>query len=277
MNFDKDLKVSVISACFNSEKYLERAVQSLLSQTYKNIEFIVIDGGSTDRTLRILDKYKDDIDYLMSEPDNGIYDAMNKGIKCSTGDILYFFNSDDRFYDKDIIKKVVDFFNKKKVDFIYGNIANCYLGDSRFSIGRYPRIITKRHFIRNTIGHPATFFRRDCFEKAGMYDIRYKIVSDYEWYMRALYRYHLRYAYINQLISIFQCNGASMTEANSVQISLEREAVQKLYFYPIEVHIGKLLNFFLYLDFLRVIAHLILRERGYQLLLKFKKKVDVNE
>jgi len=271
-SFYNNPKVSVITACLNSQKHIERAIKSLLTQTYDNIEYVVIDGGSTDATLRILDNYKDNIAYMLSEPDKGIYDAMNKGIRHSTGDILYFFNSDDRLYDKDVIKNIVDFFSKNKADFVYGNIVNDYSDNSASSIGRYPRFITKRHFIRNTIGHPATFFKKSCFDKAGVYDIQYKIVSDYEWYLRALYKYHLRCAYINKIISIFECSGASMTDANSAIILAEREYVQKLYFNPAELIIGKFLNFFLYLDFLRFAARLILRKRGYEFFLKFKKK-----
>lgn len=277
MSLDKEPKVSVITACLNAEKYLERAIKSLWAQTYTNIEHIVIDGGSRDGTLKILDRYKDKIARFVSEPDEGIYDAMNKGIRYSTGDILYFFNSDDRFYDKDVIRKVVDFFNRKKTDFVYGDIVNDHLGNPRFSIGRYPRFVTKRHFLKNTIAHPATFFHRSCFEKTGMFDLRYKIVTDYEWYLRALYKYRLRCAHVGQIISIFQCSGASMNKANSALILSEKESIQRLYFSPFELRIGRLLNFFLYWDFLRVAARLILRQRGYRFLSRFKKKVYICE
>jgi len=276
MPLNNNPKVSVITACLNSQKHIERAIKSLQAQTYDNIEHIIIDGRSTDDTLKILDKYKDRIACLVSEPDKGIYDAMNKGVKHSTGDILYFFNTDDRLYDKDVIKDVVDFFSRKETDFVYGDVINSYPDNSAPSVGRYPRIITKRHFLRNTIGHPATFFRKACFETAGLYDIRYKIASDYEWYLRGLYKYHLRSAHIDRIISVFECSGVSMTHSNFARIEEENVIVKKLYFKPTEIIIGKFVNFFLYLDFIRIAARLILGKRLYKFASGFNKRAVIN-
>ena len=269
-------RVSVIMACLNSQKHIERVMASLLAQTYGNIEHIVIDGGSADDTLKILDKYKHKIAYLSSEPDQGIYDAMNKGIRHSTGGILYFLNTDDRLYDKDVIKDVVDFFSRKETDFVYGDIVNFHPGTFASSIGRYPKFVTKRHFLKNTIGHPATFFKRRCFDAAGLYDIRYKIVSDYEWYLRGLYKHNLRCVHIDRIISVFQCSGASMTQANLGRIASERKAAQELYFKPSEIRIGKFVNFFFYLDFIRVAARFILGRRAYGFIAGCKKKAVIN-
>lgn len=97
------MKVSIITVCYNSEEYIEEAVKSVLFQTYQNIEYIIIDGKSTDGKLNIINKYKDRISKIMSEKDEGIYDAMNKGAQVATGDIIYFLNSDDRLIDKDVI------------------------------------------------------------------------------------------------------------------------------------------------------------------------------
>ena len=110
----------MITACLNSEKHIERAINSLLSQTYDNIEHIVIDGGSKDATLKILDKYKNNIAYLLSEPDKGIYDAMNKGIRLATGDIVGILNSDDFYAGPRVLEKVADLFLKTGAEALFG-------------------------------------------------------------------------------------------------------------------------------------------------------------
>lgn len=272
-NKDKKPLVSVITACLNSEKYLKRAIESLLIQDYSNIEHIIIDGGSRDGTLDVIKKHGTHISYWTSEPDKGIYDAMNKGIDASKGDILYFLNSDDRLYDKDVIKNAVYFLNSKKADFAYGNILNRSLNDKSLLLGKYPNFITKRHFLRGTIGHPATFFRRDCFKKVGKFDIRYTILSDYEWFLRALFKYNLRSYHMKQVVSVFQCNGTSSDEKSRNCIASERKSIEKIYFSRFEILLGKFINFFLYGDFLRYILRFILRKKIYSALSDFKNKV----
>ena len=267
-------KVSIITACLNSERYLERAIQSVLSQSYKNIEHIIIDGGSADNTTNIIKKYKDHISYWVSEPDTGIYDAMNKGIKQATGDIIYFLNSDDRFYDTAVIKKAADYFNRdKNIDFLYGNVINSYADSPRNWVGKCPALLTKMYLIRNTIAHQATFFRKRCFEKTGLFDTRYKILSDYDWYLRAFYKHRLRYRHINQMISFFQHGGISTIEEYETCKRLERRAVQEIYFTPLELQMVKWSNLFIYGDFFRIIGRLIFREKGYQLIVSCKNKL----
>ena len=269
--FESNPLLSVITACLNSEKYLERAIKSVLAQDYPNIEHIIIDGGSKDGTLDIIRKYENDLGYWVSEPDKSIYDAMNKGIKASKGDILYFLNSDDRLYDKNVVKKVMDFFNKKEVDFIYGDILQCNLNNSDLLLGRYPNNIKKRHFLRGTIGHPTTFFHRDCFIKAGNFDIRYKIMADYEWYLRALFKKGLRAAHTKQIISIFQEGGLSK---DTNLFSSEAKYIQKIYFNSYESAIGKITNFLFYGDVFRVIARTIFQKKDYSFLRRWIKKIS---
>lgn len=270
---DNNPLVSVITVCFNSERYLERSIKSLLAQNYSNIEHIIIDGGSKDGTLDIIKKYENHISYWVSEPDEGIYDAINKGINVSKGDILYVLHSDDRLYDKDVIKKVVDFFNKKEVDLAYGDILSYNLNSPDFSLVRYPHFITKRHFLRGTIGHPAVFLQRNSFRKVGNFDTKYKIASDYEWFLRALFKNHLRAAHMRRVISIFQCNGTSNDESNKDYILLEKKMIESLYFSSFEICVGKCINFFLYGDCFRFILRLIFRKRLYGLLASYRAKL----
>lgn len=228
--------VSVITVCLNSRKYLEDAIKSLLEQTYPSIEYIILDGGSTDGSIDILNKYRNKIDRIVVEKDNGIFYTMNKGIKLTKGDIVYFLNADDKFYDNEVIEKVVAAFEKNKgADFVYGNIS-VYdpIKDSAY-IEKYPYRVSKWLFIRKTIGHPATFFRASCFKKAGYFNESYKIASDYEWYLRALYFNKLKAFHIEKNISIFRLGGMSTNRKYRDLYFSERRTIQKQYFNVFEL------------------------------------------
>src|SRR3989338_3125818 len=108
------LLVSIVTVCLNSKEYLEGAIKSVSEQTYPNIEYLVIDGGSTDGSVEIFNKYKDRINKLIIEKDNGIFDAMNKGIRAASGNIIYFLNSDDKFYDNNVVENAIEVFVKNK-------------------------------------------------------------------------------------------------------------------------------------------------------------------
>ena len=116
------MKISIITVCFNSSKTIEKTLQSILSQTYNNIEYIVVDGGSFDSTLEILKKYTKIISKLISEPDKGLYDALNKGIKSATGDIVGILNSDDIYNDEKVIENIAYFHNNNNIEVSLGNI-----------------------------------------------------------------------------------------------------------------------------------------------------------
>ena len=116
------MKVSVITATYNSENTIQRTIDSVIGQDYKDIEYIIIDGGSTDRTIHILEENTDKISYFISEKDNGIYDALNKGIKLATGDIIGFLNSDDVYYSQCVVSWMLSFFENEKSDVVYGNL-----------------------------------------------------------------------------------------------------------------------------------------------------------
>lgn len=237
-------KVSIITVCLNKKEFLEDCIHSVTSQTYKNIEYIVIDGGSTDRSVEVFDKYKNRIDRLIIEKDNGVFDAMNKGIRLANGDIVYFLNSDDRFYDNRVVEETIAVFVKQpEIDFIYGNIAVFDPTERTSYIEKYPQRISKWLFIRKTIGHPATFFHSSCFKKAGYFDQRYKIAADYEWYLRALYPNKLKSFHIEKNISIFQLGGISTDRKYRDLYFSERRAIQKKYFNVFELACSDILRF----------------------------------
>jgi glycosyltransferase involved in cell wall biosynthesis len=206
------MKVSVITVCKNSEKTIEAAIQSLLTQTYPQIEYIVIDGASTDRTPAILETYHDRITHLISEPDNGIYAAMNKGIQIATGDLLYFLNSDDYLFDHQVIQDVVHFFiDNPQYNFIYGD------HEARFNSGKSSlhkpappdQILKEMVCLGECFIQPASFFKAHLFQQLGRFSEAYKIAADYEWFARLLQDKTLKLGYYPRTIVSYAHGGAS--------------------------------------------------------------------
>ena len=173
-------KISIITVTKNSEQYLEKNILSVSKQKYKNYEHIIIDGKSTDRTIDIISRHKKKIKYFISEKDKGLYDAMNKGIKKSTGDIIGILNSDDVYYNEtlDIVNK---YFNKyKKLDFLFGSV-NKY----KLLHGYYPQKIKWSFGFYST--HSIGFFiKKEAHKKVGFYNIKYKYSADYDLFYRLI-------------------------------------------------------------------------------------------
>ncbi len=176
----KNFKISVITVTKNSEKYLEENINSLSNQTYKNFEHIIIDGNSTDRTVEIIKKYKDQIDYWVSEPDEGLYDAMNKGIKVCTGDIIGILNSDD-IYFPEALKFVNQYFTEQEnLDFLFGTVEK-----HKLMHGYYPEKIkwTFGFYTTHSVGF---FIKKSSQNILGLYDIQYKYSADYDLFYRMI-------------------------------------------------------------------------------------------
>jgi len=191
--------VSIVTSVFNASSTIEDTIKSVLSQTYKNIEYIIIDGGSTDGTTEIIKSYGNKINKFFSEPDKGIYDAMNKGIKASSGDLIGFLNADDTFYDDSVIQQIVLAFSNGAIDCVYGNLV-CV---SREDPSRITRLWRSRAFSEGlfekswTPAHPTFYCKKICYEKFGLYRIDFKIAADTELMYRFLQKNHIRSKYIN--------------------------------------------------------------------------------
>jgi len=197
---------SIVTVVYNGEKHLECAIQSIINQTYKNIEYIIIDGGSTDNTLQIIKKYDSTINHWISEPDNGIYDAMNKGIKKATGDYIGILNSDD-FYEPDALQIMVDEIKKApEADILFGDLfmINEYLSEKQLQTCMRGKNLENGF----SIWHPTTFVRREVYNKFGLFDTSYKIAADYELLLRFRKR-KCHFKYINQAITNFREGGIS--------------------------------------------------------------------
>jgi glycosyltransferase len=204
------MKVSLITAVFNNRKYIEYCIKSVLDQTYENIEYIIIDGGSTDGTLEIIRNYEDKISRWVSKPDNGIYDAMNKGIKMASGDIIGFLHSDDFYANEVVIKKVADAFLIHGVQSVYSDVVFFNKSMNRviryWKAGEYKDTLIRRGWMPP---HTAFFVRKEIYEKYGYFNTDLKIAADYELILRFLGKHHITTHYIPEVLIKMRMGGSS--------------------------------------------------------------------
>lgn len=200
-----DMKVSIITVSYNSARTIEKTIQSVLNQTYRNIEYIVIDGESTDGTAGIIKKYEDSLSYYVSEPDAGLYDAMNKGIRRATGDIIGIINSDD-WYESDAVAKVVQCFTYKDAELVYGKA--CFVDEKGNLTYSRNRALDCIWYSSETVLHPTVFVKRGVYKKYGIFNTDYKIAADYDLLLR-FYAKKVKFQYIDEIISYFRQGGIS--------------------------------------------------------------------
>lgn len=206
------MKISIITVVYNNEKTIEDAIQSVLQQSYSNIEYVIIDGGSKDNTVNIINKFKDKLAYFISEKDNGLYDAMNKGIKAATGDVIGILNSDDLYQDFDVIKDVMKQFNDdSELDILYGNLVYVKSDDTSKVVRNWKSKSYYDNFFENANvpPHPSLFVRKKVYEVTGVFDLEYKIAADYELMLRIFKKYNFNSKYIDRLIVRMRLGGAS--------------------------------------------------------------------
>lgn len=213
--------ISIITVTYNSELYLEDTILSVLNQDYNDIEYIIIDGGSTDNTLSIIDKYKDNIDIFISEPDKGIYDAMNKGIKASNGDIIGFLNSDDIFMNSTVISSITKEFNID-IDCIIGDVVYVRPNDLNTFIRRYSSKFKTFYFkFGHMPAHPSFYAKRELYKIVGSYNISFKISADFDFLLRALYVHRANYRYLNIIFVKMRIGGVSSSFKNKLLLNKE--------------------------------------------------------
>lgn len=204
-------KVSIITVCYNSEKTIEDTIKSVVNQTYPNIEYIVIDGVSTDNTLSIINKYKEQITTIVSEKDNGIYDAINKGIGLATGDIIANLNSDDFYIDDKVIADVVATFEKEKTDTLYADLYYVDAVDTN-KIVRYWKSKQYKEglFLKGWMPpHPTFFVKKEVYQKHGLFDLQFKSAADYEIMLRFIHRFKASISYLPRVIVKMRVGGVS--------------------------------------------------------------------
>lgn len=215
-------KVSIITISYNNAKGLLRTIESVVAQTYTDYEYIIIDGGSTDGSREIIESFSDRVTYWVSEPDKGVYHAMNKGILKAKGKYLHFLNSGDSYASKDVLQKT---FSKEYTEPLLRGIQICDYGTYRIkweNLGN--RQVTLYDMFVNTMLHQATFIRRDMFEKYGLYDETLKIVSDWKFFfLTILGGEHT--AFLDLDVVIFEMEGISTNKAHGKRHLEERRQV----------------------------------------------------
>lgn len=211
------MKISIITATWNSAATVENAILSVASQGYPDLEHIIIDGNSSDETLPIIVRHEDKIAKLVSEPDHGIYDAMNKGIALATGDIVGILNSDDFYANNHVLKKVAQIFKNERVDTCYGDLIYVDPVNVRRLI-RYWRS-GEHHsgsFYRGWMPpHPTFFVRRSLYDRYGCFNLALGTASDYELTIRFLLKYKVSTAYIPEVLVHMRAGGASNASLKS--------------------------------------------------------------
>ena len=218
------MKVSIITICYNRKATIGKAIESVLAQDYPHIEYIIIDGNSSDGTQKIIEGFGEKIDTYVSEPDKGMYDALNKGLGLATGDIIGLMHSDDEFYDSTVVSKIVASFEQNpETEGIYGD-------------GIYVSNDAQERLIRNRIGgayslkkvksgwlplHPTVYLKKKVIDKYGDYNLDFKIASDTEFLLRYLYKYQIKMTYLNTYVIKMRMGGLSTNANDAIKVLLE--------------------------------------------------------
>lgn len=220
VSFMNNMKISIITSCFNREATIRGCIESVLAQDYPNIEYIVVDGASKDNSLAIINEYKDKISKIISEPDHGMYEGINKGIRAATGDIIGLVHSDDFLYSPNTISRIVEKFQQTGADFLYGD-------------GLFVNPENTSKVVRNWVGgdyrlwkvkhgwlplHPTCYIRRDVMEKRGLYNETFKIAADSDLLFRYLLGGDLSVAYLHEYIVRMRMGGLSTDSAKRKQM-----------------------------------------------------------
>ena len=214
------MKFSIVTATYNSEKTIRDTIESVLIQSLDDYEYLIIDGGSKDATITIVEEYVPKFGGKMryiSEPDKGIYDAMNKGFKIAKGDILALINSDDFFYDSFALEKVADCFNlHKEVDAVYADL--CYVSQyDKDKVVRKWVTGEQRPFKRGWLpAHPTFYVKRSAYEKYGYFNLDYQLAADFELMLRFVEKYHIRLAYLEEPLVRMRLGGATSKSIHNV-------------------------------------------------------------
>lgn len=218
------MKVSIITVCYNSASTIEATIRSVVSQDYKNIEYIIVDGKSQDDTLQIVEKYAEEISKVVSEKDEGIYFAINKGIALATGDIIGILHADDFYTHEKIISGVVRAFQGKNVETVYGDLQYVDRGDTEkikrhWSAGEYHEGLFYKGWMPP---HPAFFVLKKCYKKYGLFNTSLKSAADYEMMLRLLHKHKCSTAYIPEVLVKMRIGGKSnVSIANRIRANRE--------------------------------------------------------
>lgn len=222
------MKVSIITVSYNSAETIRDTIESVLEQSYKDIEYIIVDGNSKDETMAIVTSYGDKVTKVLSEPDKGIYDAMNKGVALATGDIIGILNSDDFYETNNAIEDIVDHFKTNiEAEVVFGDVV--FVDPS--NLNKVVRYYSSKNFKAAKLRfgwmppHPATFIKKSVYDKYGLYKLGYKISADYEMFVRILMVAKVKFSRIDRVIVRMRSGGAS-TDGIKSSLTLNQEIVR---------------------------------------------------
>ena len=238
------MKVSIITCCYNRVNTIRGAIESVLAQDYPNIEYIVIDGASNDGSLEVINEYRDRISVIVSEPDHGMYEAINKGIRLATGDIVALVHSDDFLYDDHVVSDVVKEFERSQADFLYAD-------------GLFVDADNTDRVVRNWIGgnykrgkvkfgwlplHPTCYIKRSIIELLGQYDETYKMAADTDFLIRYLYEARLQVTYLHRYVVRMRMGGMSTDRSRMKAMWKEDIAIMRKHgFSPVPTKLMKMM------------------------------------
>jgi len=219
------MKISIITATYNSGTSISSALQSIASQTYLNLELIIIDGASGDNTLDVVkEKYSRPV-FIISEKDKGIYDALNKGIKAATGDIIGFVHSDDFLASKELLSKIAHIFQEEKVDGVYGDLQYVNKEDTSKVIRYWKSEAFKPELLKKgwMPAHPTLFLKKEVYEKHGLFNLNYNIAADYDLMLRIFSDPTLKFIYLPEVITKMRVGGASNRSLKNIKLKSQED------------------------------------------------------
>lgn len=248
----KNIKISIITVCYNSANTIEDTFKSIEAQTYENIEYIVVDGVSKDNTLEIAEKYKNIITHLISEKDSGLYDAMNKGITLASGGVIGILNSDDLYCDNNAIEKVMSIFNENEdLDSVYADIFYVDKNNTDKIVRQWNS--GKQKSFKNGWhpAHPTLFIKKEIYDRYGLFDLNFKIAADFEIMLRFLEKNQITTFYLPEHIMKMRLGGESNKSIKNI-INQNVECLKAFeknnvkvnkFIYPIKRLVPKLLQY----------------------------------
>lgn len=225
------MKVSIITIAYNAAETIEETILSVIGQDYANVEYIIINGGSTDETLQIVEQYKSHVNVLLSEPDNGVYDAMNKGIQKATGDLVAILNADDAYANTSVISTAVDLMQKENTDSLYGDLQYVDREDNakihrNWKSGRYSRNKFKWGWMPP---HPTFMVKRKLYQAHGSFNTDLRTSADYELMLRFLFKHKVSVSYLPEVLVKMKVGGQSnATVKNRIKANKEDRLAWRL-------------------------------------------------
>jgi len=213
------IKISIITVILNNKSTIKGTINSVLGQTYQNIEYIVIDGGSTDGSVEIIEKYRDKISFFLSEPDKGVYDALNKGIRFATGEVVAILNSDDLFYNKFVVSNMMRRMCETNSEICFSDLVVMDKPLKKiiryYSSGYFSIWMLRMGYMPP---HPTCFINKALFDEFGSYSLKYKIAGDFDFLVRIFYARKIRWGYLNRITVKMRQGGLSNKNFNNKQL-----------------------------------------------------------